>query len=201
VGELRAIHIGTVHTLAIVEWVEGLLYKPDVITPEEEQALLAAMEGVDFRQFEMRGQVARRTVRHYGLDYDYEGWKLVPADPLPEPLEWVRDRCAQFAQVEPAALAQTLVTRYPPEAGIGWHRDAPMFGEPVIGVSLGAPARMRFQRGKGTKREVSEVTLEPRSGYALSGPARWSWQHSIPATKDLRYSITFRTLRRKEAEA
>jgi DNA oxidative demethylase len=42
---------------------------------------------------------------------------------------------------------------------------------------------------------VWEVELEPRSGYVLGGAARSSWQHSIPATKDLRYSITFRTLR------
>jgi DNA oxidative demethylase len=29
----------------------------------------------------------------------------------------------------------------------------------------------------------------------LSGEARRSWEHSIPPTKELRYSITFRTLR------
>jgi alkylated DNA repair dioxygenase AlkB len=43
---------------------------------------------------------------------------------------------------------------------------------------------------------VFEQPLEPRSGYVLDGPARWSWQHSIPATKEERFSITFRTLRR-----
>jgi DNA oxidative demethylase len=108
----------------------------------------------------------------------------------------VRERAAQFAAVEPAALAQTLVSRYPPAAGIGWHRDAPMFGEPVVGVSLGAPARMRLQRKAGEERRLFEVELGPGSIYALTGPARWSWQHSIPATKALRYSITFRTLKR-----
>ena len=38
-------------------------------------------------------------------------------------------------------------------------------------------------------------TLEPRSVYVLSGSPRFQWQHSIPTTKDCRYSITFRTLR------
>jgi hypothetical protein len=33
------------------------------------------------------------------------------------------------------------------------------------------------------------------SGYVLSGPARWSWEHSILAAEELRYSITLRTLR------
>lgn len=33
-----------------------------------------------------------------------------------------------------------------------------------------------------------------RSAYAMRGAARWKWQHAISPTKELRYSITFRTL-------
>jgi hypothetical protein len=40
-----------------------------------------------------------------------------------------------------------------------------------------------------------ETVLEPGSAYVLAGEARWSWQHHIPPTPALRYSITFRTLR------
>ena len=145
----------------------------------------------------MRGQTARRTVRHFGLDYEYESGELVPGDPLPGPLLFVRDRCAALVEREPADLVQVLVSRYPPGAGIGWHRDAPMFGSRIAGVSLLAPCRMRFQRTtKERGRETAALELAPRSVYVLAGKARWSWQHSIPATKALRYSITFRTLRR-----
>jgi alkylated DNA repair dioxygenase AlkB len=70
-----------------------------------------------------------------------------------------------------------------------------MFGAKVVGVSLAAACRLRFQRGKVDARQVAEVTLEPRSAYVLSGAARFAWQHSIPPTKALRYSITFRTLK------
>jgi alkylated DNA repair dioxygenase AlkB len=38
------------------------------------------------------------------------------------------------------------------------------------------------------------VGLELRSLYVLRGPARVQWQHSIPSTKALRYSITLRTV-------
>ena len=89
-----------------------------------------------------------------------------------------------------------MVARYPPGAAIGWHRDAPMFGSPVIGISLGAACVMRFRRGKVRAWETFNQTLEPRSLYVLSGPARVTWQHSIPRTPELRYSITLRTLRR-----
>jgi alkylated DNA repair protein (DNA oxidative demethylase) len=182
----------------IEERPEGLVYRPDFVTEDEERALLARMEEIDFREVVMHGQAAKRTVRHYGLDYGYESWSLTPADPLPPDLEWVRNRCAAFAEVQPDALAQILVSRYTPGAGIGWHRDAPMFGAAIVGVSLGAPCRMRFQRTAGGVRRVFALDLEPRSAYVLAGQARSAWQHSIPATKGLRYSLTFRTLRNPE---
>ncbi|HYP14880.1 MAG TPA: alpha-ketoglutarate-dependent dioxygenase AlkB, partial [Bryobacteraceae bacterium] len=100
-----------------------------------------------------------------------------------------------LASVDPGEFAEALVTEYPPGAGIGWHRDAPPFGI-VAGISLGATCRMRFQKGTGPERVTSAAELPPRSIYLLTGPARKEWQHTIPAVKQTRYSITFRTLRR-----
>jgi len=113
----------------------------------------------------------------------------------------LRDRCAALMERDPQDLVQVLVSRYPAGAGIRWHRDAPTFGSRIVGVSLRAPCRMRFQRTVRGVRSVAELELAPRSAYLLSGKARWSWQHSIPATCDLRYSVTFRTLRREVASA
>jgi alkylated DNA repair dioxygenase AlkB len=172
----------------------GLVYRPELVGADEERALLAALDEIAFHEVRMRGQVARRTVRHFGLDYDYESYRLTPAEPPPPAIEPVRARCAALAGRESAELAQILVSRYPPGATIGWHRDAPMFGD-VVGVSLGAPCRMRLQRGTGDERRVYELVLEPRSAYVLAGEARTAWQHSIPAVAELRFSITFRTLR------
>jgi len=39
--------------------------------------------------------------------------------------------------------------------------------------------------------------VAPRSGYLLSGEARWDWEHSIVPGSDLRFSITFRALSEK----
>ena len=91
------------------------------------------------------------------------------------------------------------MARYPAGATIGWHRDAPMFGTPVIGVSLVSPCTMKLRRKTGEGFEVSVQTLEPRSLYILGGSARSQWQHSIPPTKDLRYSISMRVLRKRNA--
>ena len=174
---------------------EGLVYRPDVLTPAEEAELLGMLETLRFDPIVIRGQAARRTARHYGLDYDYEARTPQPGEPIPDWVMPVRERAAALAGHEPDELVEVLVQRYPPGSTIGWHRDAPAFGT-VVGVSLGGAARLRFQRGTGEARRVWEVRLEPRSGYVLAGPARTSWQHSIPATDELRYSITFRTLRK-----
>jgi alkylated DNA repair protein (DNA oxidative demethylase) len=173
---------------------DGLVYRPELLSVAEEVELLGVLDALRFDPIVMHGQEARRTARHFGLDYDYEARTPKPGEPAPEWLRRVRERASELAGVRPEELAEILVQRYPPGSTIGWHRDAPAF-DVVVGVSLGASSRLRFQRGKGEQRRVWEVLLEPRSGYVLSGEARRSWEHSIPPTKELRYSITFRTLR------
>ena len=177
---------------------EGLLYRPELLSAEEERELLDVLAELRFDPIVIHGQAARRTARHFGLDYDYEARTPKPGEPPPEGLLPVREKAAALGGFTPEELVEILVQRYPPGSTIGWHRDAPAFGT-VIGVSLGGSSRLRFQRGKGNERRVWEVPLEPRSGYVLAGEARTSWQHSIPPTKQLRYSITFRTLRRPPA--
>jgi alkylated DNA repair protein (DNA oxidative demethylase) len=86
-----------------------------------------------------------------------------------------------------------LLIRYDPGAGIGWHRDRPVF-EHVIGVSLGAPATMRFRRRKPGGFDRASAGLSPRSIYHLSGEARYQWEHSIAEMTVTRWSITFRSL-------
>jgi DNA oxidative demethylase len=177
---------------------EGLVLRPELLTADEEAELVERLADLRFDPIVMHGREARRTARHYGLGYDYESRTPQPGEPIPAWIEPVRRHAAELAGEDPEDLVEVLVQRYPPGAAIGWHRDAPAFGT-VIGVSLGGTSRLRFQRGKGDRRRVWEVTLEPRSGYLLAGDARRSWEHSIPPTKELRYSITFRTLRRSTA--
>jgi DNA oxidative demethylase len=175
---------------------EGLVYRPNLLTGEEEAEVLDVLAALRFDPIVMHGQPAKRTARHFGLDYDYEARTPQPGEHVPYWILPVRERAAELAGHDPEELVEVLVQHYPPGSTIGWHRDAPAFGT-VVGVSLGGASRLRFQRGKGDDRRVWEVLLEPRSGYVLAGKARTSWQHSIPPTKELRYSITFRTLRRR----
>ena len=179
---------------APAEQPQGLLLRPEVITLEQERDLLERFATLRFDPIVIRGQAARRTARHFGLSYDYESRTPSPGEAIPAWLEPSRRAGADLAGVPPEELVEVLVQRYPERSTIGWHRDAPAFGL-VVGISLLGRARLRFQRGRRDRRRIWEVELEPRSGYVLAGEARRSWEHSIPATQEPRYSITFRTLR------
>lgn len=174
----------------------GFVYRPEFVSEAEGDDLAQAISRIEFSEVKMRGAVARRRTAHFGWLYGYETWRIEPGLPIPDFLLPLRDRVGELAGVAGDTLVEVLLTEYQPGAGIGWHRDAPMFGV-VAGVSLLGACRFRFERGKADARETRTIALAPRSAYLLTGEAREAWRHSIPSTKDLRYSVTFRTLRQR----
>ena len=174
---------------------EGFEYEPEFLDEREELALLEWIEHeVEFTTFAMRGQEARRRVAHFGYNYRYDGGSVEAKEPLPVALLPLRERVAAFLELSPSEVVEALVTEYTPGAGIGWHRDAPVFGV-VAGVSLLADCDFRFRRGESGRSLALNVARH--SVYKLTGESRWGWQHHIPPVKTLRYSITFRTLRKR----
>ena len=175
-------------------WPEGFRYLPDFVTADEERSLVARFEALPFGEIRMRGKVARRSALQFGYDYEYNGGIVRPTEPPPPFLDPYRERVAALIGRPKDALAMVLVLRYPPGAGIGWHRDRPAFGPEVVGISLVAEGMMRL-RPAGATRGGIRVPLAPRSAYVLAGPARSEWEHHVPPVPSLRYSMTFRTLR------
>jgi alkylated DNA repair dioxygenase AlkB len=173
---------------------EGLSYRGDLITAEEESALADAIAGLDLAPFEFLGFLGKRRVASFGWQYVFDGSGLRKAGEIPGFLLGVREKAAAFAGVAADDFQHALVTEYAPGAGIGWHRDRSVFGD-VVGISLLAPARIRFRRRMGKTWARADLAAAPRSAYLLKGPARADWEHSIPEMESLRYSITFRTLR------
>ena len=173
---------------------EGLVYRPDFLTADEQQALLVHLAELPFRPFEFQGFTGKRETMSFGWSYRFDGTGLTRADRLPDWLLPLRDKAAVFAGLAPDSIEQALIIRYGERAGLGWHRDRPVFGD-VIGLSLLAPAPLRFRLKEGAKWRRFTVEAEPRSIYLLRGPAREHWEHSIPPVETPRYSITFRTLR------
>ena len=176
----------------------GFKYQPDVVSPTDEQSLLAQVRALPFRDFEFHGFVGKRRVVSYGWHYDFNDSLLRKTDDIPPFLLAVREPAAAFAGLDATQLQHVLVTEYAAGAGIGWHRDKAVFGQ-VVGISLLAPCTFRLRRKAGTSWDRVSLTAEPRSAYLLSGPSRTDWEHSIPPVDALRYSITFRNLRETDA--
>jgi alkylated DNA repair dioxygenase AlkB len=174
----------------------GFRYRAEIVTEEEEGALVASLGQLDLKPFEFHGHLGNRRVVSFGLKYDYSRRSVEPARERPAFLDDLLVRVAEFAGCEAEAFQQVGVNEYRPSAGIGWHKDKPQFGI-VAGVSLLAPATMRFRRAQGGRWNRVSHTLEPRSIYILAGDARTEWEHSIPPLTELRYSVTFRTLSEK----
>jgi DNA oxidative demethylase len=179
--------------LAAADMPEGLVYAPDFLSVAEEAALAERMEALPFKPFEFHGFLGRRQTVSFGWSYRFDGSGLGEAAPIPDWLLPARARAAAFAGLAPEALDHALLIKYEEKAGLGWHRDRPVFGD-VLGISLLSPAPLRFRRRIGAKWQRFALPAEPRSIYLLRGPARTEWEHSLTPVEALRYSITFRTL-------
>jgi len=177
---------------------EGLAVQAGFLSAQEEGTLLERLAALPFKPFEFQGFLGKRETVSFGWSYRFDGSGLTSAAPIPDWLLPVRARAAAFAGLAPDALEHALLIRYCEGAGLGWHRDRPVFDD-VIGISLLAPAPLRFRRRAGAKWERFTLQAEPRSIYLLRGPARTEWEHSIPPVAAQRYSITFRSMKAKEA--
>jgi alkylated DNA repair dioxygenase AlkB len=173
---------------------EGFRYREALLEEGEEAALAARLAELPFRAFAFHGFEGKRRTHSYGWRYVFDGTGLEEAEPMPDWLLPVREKAARWAGLPAERFEHVLLTEYGPGAAIGWHRDRSVFGT-VIGVSLLAPARLRFRRRQGAKWQRSALIVAPRSAYLLTGAARTDWEHSIPPAEALRYSLTFRTMR------
>lgn len=174
------------------DWPQGLNYIPNFITNKEEITLIKHIQQLEWQAIALFGQTAKRTVVHYGLDYNYSKRTVLPTIPPPAFLNDVIGRGAALLNVPHNEIAEILITQYPLNAGINWHRDSPVFKD-IIGLSLYSPCTIDF-RNRLNKKERFNVQLERGSAYLLTDAIRWEWEHRILPVKTHRYSITLRTL-------
>jgi alkylated DNA repair dioxygenase AlkB len=176
---------------------EGLAYESEFLTRDEERSLIALIRALPLEAAIYKQYTARRRVVSFGGSYDYDANKRLPARELIEDLFPLRARVARWAGVAPEAIAHVLVAEYAPGTPLGWHRDVPDH-EDVFGVSLGSTAVLRFRPFPPVapkRADVVKLRAAPRSVYAMRGPARWAWQHSVAPVDETRWSVTMRTSR------
>jgi len=174
----------------------GFQYREHFLAEADERVLLDAIADVVFSDFAMRGVIAKRRVAFFGESYDRATVRPLPTFLLP-----LRARIAQWSGINAEAFAMALINEYRPGTPIGWHRDAPQY-DIVAGISLLSSCRMKFRPYRSPLAPASsrrsathDVVLDRRSAYLLTGESRQAYEHHIPPVAQLRYSVTFRTLR------
>lgn len=180
--------------------ISGLSYVSDYIS--------TALETVLIEQIDSQPWITelKRRVQHYGYKYDYKARGITQDLCIGAIPDWLAGLCADlqgqgyFAQTPD----QVIINEYQPGQGISPHIDCvPCFGKTIASLSLGSPCVMDFTHPKTSAK--SSMLLEPRSLLALSGEARYAWQHGIAARKTDRFnghmisrtrriSLTFRTV-------
>lgn len=174
--------------------IPGLHLLPDFLSDEQQALLhgwLRALPEAQWGDVRFRGVTAKRKMICYGWDYVATSRSLQPAPPMPPPLQRLRDAAGRALGVDTQPMQQLILTRYPPTAGIGPHIDAPVFGDKVMGVSLGGAGRLRFtRRGHPTH----TVALPSGALYLMAGECRSAWLHRLMPVKQTRYAFTFRAL-------
>jgi len=172
----------------------GLTYAPQILTLAQEAQLLEVIRTLPFEEAQYKEWRARRRIVSFGGRYDFTRQELTQAPPIPEFLLPLRGQLAEWAEIPEQRIQHAMIAEYRPATPLGWHRDVPQF-EDVLGLSLFGHARLRFRPWPPVpgQRATWKVDLEPRSAYLMRGAARWQWQHAVSPTRELRYSITFRT--------
>lgn len=179
--------------------IPGLRLIPDFLNEEQRQFLhrwLAVLPEEAWGEIRFRGVIAKRKMICYGWDYVTTSRSLKPAPAMPPPLQRLRDAAGSALGIDTSQMEQLILARYPPTAGIGPHIDAPVFGDKVMGVSLGGVGRLRFSR----KDHPSHTAVLPSGTlYLMAGECRSSWLHRLQPVKQTRYAFTFRALRDRPA--
>jgi len=169
---------------------EGIIYIPEFLHLHEQRPFTKQLETLDYKQDYFRGRQLKREYKQFGYAYVSTGRKLTPAPPMPPFVATIvakgRAKCPHGAQFN-----QCIITKYPKGAGIGWHTDAPSFGDCIMAISLGAVAKVKF-RVIGSERSCYELEATPGSLYVMQGKTRWNYQHCVAPMKSTRYSLTFR---------
>jgi hypothetical protein len=120
--------------------IPGLAYEEEFVAPDEEAMLIREMDALPLSPFRFQGWTGKRLTLSLGWTYDFDNSRFGPSDPIPSWLAPIKTRASRFAGVADADLVQALLIRYDPGAGIGWHRDRPVFDH-VVGIPWERPPR------------------------------------------------------------
>ena len=177
----------------------GFTYYPEYLTEEEELQLYQEILKLELKPMMFQGFTAKRKVASFGYDYSFDKRSLSPGKEIPAVFKPVLSGVAKIVNVPVEKIGELLVTEYPVGSVINWHRDAHPF-DIIAGISLQAECTFRlrpYDKAKQGRGSIISFPVKRRSLYVMRDAVRSEWEHSTAPVKDVRYSITVRTLREK----
>ena len=179
------------------ELPEGFTYIEEFLTKDEEESLYQEILKIDLHNMIFQGIEAKRKTASFGYDYSFDKRQLSKGKEIPGSFSSLIQRVGDKFEVKVEDFAELLVTEYPVGSVINWHRDAPPF-DMIAGISLMSDCIFKLRphdKAKQNRSSIISFPVQRRSLYLMQGPARSEWQHSIAPVKQVRYSITLRTLK------
>ena len=176
---------------------DGFEYFSQFLTERGEKNLVDEAVKINLANFMFQEFETKRRVASFGYDYSFDRRSLSKGKDIPRVFSPLIEMVASHLSVSSDIFAELLVTEYPVGSVINWHRDAPPF-DIIAGISLNGDCVFRLRPHEKTKQgrgSIISIPVKRRSLYIIRGSARSDWQHSISPVKDIRYSITLRTLR------
>ena len=175
----------------------GFVYHPDFITEAEEIHLLKIISTLSLEPMQFHEYEARRKVLSFGKGWSFTDQVLKKGKDIPVAFDFLVDKLVLHLSLPKQDIAQFLITEYPVGSVINWHRDAPPF-DIIAGVSLLSDCTFKLRphdKAKQNRKATIPLTVKRRSLYTLQGEAKSEWQHSTAPAKQVRFSLTFRTLK------
>lgn len=177
---------------------QGFSYYPSFISEDEEVLLLHLIQEYDLQAMKFHQYVAKRNVKSFGRGWSFTEQQLIQGNSIPQEFDFLINKISNQFQIKKELIAQFLITEYPVGAVINWHRDAPPF-DIIIGVSLLTDCIFKLrphQKEKQTRSATLSLEVQRRSLYIMKGLSKTEWQHCTAPANGLRYSLTFRTLKK-----
>lgn len=177
---------------------DGFSYNNNFISVEEESQLVHVIKQFDLTNMKFHEYEAKRKVMSFGRGWSFTEQQLKQGNQIPGAFDFLLERIASHLNIGKDAIAQLLITEYPIESVINWHRDAPPF-ETIVGVSLLSDCIFKLrphEKEKQTRAATISLPVQRRSMYIMTGIAKTAWQHSTAPVKQVRYSLTFRTIKK-----
>ena len=174
----------------------GFKYIPDFISRDEENYLINIILNTELHTFNFQGFEAKRRVASFGYDWSFDKRILKKGKEIPASFQPVIVKVARQLSIKEESFAELLITEYPVGSVINWHRDAPPFGV-IAGISLNTDCKFRlrpYEKSKQGRSSIISIPVMRRSLYVMQDDSRSGWEHSVAPVKDVRYSITLRTL-------